>query len=760
MPTASIEHAAQVVSNHIGTLAEENEMLKRANQALAAERDALPQERDALATGRNAWERAWNAWAREREALMGNGVILERNKLRAENETLAAHNARLTAHADELAAHNRRLTGRNDELVEQRDRAAAQRDMLMKSGDVVVHARNKLKQENAELERENERLGRENTQWGRDAGRLMELNTAYEAEHYTLTGRYEALKIANASLTARNEELEGLERRSKDAIRELEQTIDLLKVVELELLKRGDANEEKSDSDAASHEDPVLCDEDVVLLAPEEEEEGSRPDPDAETDTIAIKAELRDDSPIRNGIAVSRAAGNNEIIDLTLDTDDEEDEGGAQAYPTKTAAETVRTSSGLPRRPSAATNASATRTNFFSTSAVVRSSLADTANSVKAAQAIPARSAAIATNGYPSQSSRSKPAIQGRDKPSVVVPVSTSTVAPSPPPIMPAPSLAVEPSTAASNRVLIAGTEFNPAQLKEIVKQNGGSEDRSDRVWGKILGQLLRHDVVGPDSFPGQRWQDRIATLRNYYLRHLMHPDDRKMKLQPGKIGERYDAHGASASASTSSSSEPREDGSATSTSGAHATTFRTVSREPLELPARSTSELPTNPNLSLAITHSQHAPLPISIDPRSSQPPASTVEILDTLPAPQKPNEVLAVVNRDSPPADLADRMDQEMPRVKTEELENGDVSSSFHRPLTEAHIRTMWTYRESIIVCNACSCISGARYEVPLITTWKELAAHSEAIHPDYCDVVLKETRGMSDEQVLQWWEELDQP
>ncbi|KAJ6557515.1 hypothetical protein B0H19DRAFT_1234732 [Mycena capillaripes] len=81
--------------------------------------------------------------------------------------------------------------------------------------------------------------------------------------------------------------------------------------------------------------------------------------------------------------------------------------------------------------------------------------------------------------------------------------------------------------------------------------------------------------------------------------------------------------------------------------------------------------------------------------------------------------------------------------------------------RRLTRTQIEILWTYFEddpSInIVCNPCNSM-GAKYEMPSNTSLDELAAHSEAQHPEHCDALITQTRGMTDPEIHDWLKELD--
>lgn len=48
--------------------------------------------------------------------------------------------------------------------------------------------------------------------------------------------------------------------------------------------------------------------------------------------------------------------------------------------------------------------------------------------------------------------------------------------------------------------------------------------------------------------------------------------------------------------------------------------------------------------------------------------------------------------------------------------------------------------------------------KYEMPSNSTLDKLAAHSEAHHPNHCDVLVTQTRGMTDEEIEEWVKELD--
>ncbi|KAF7336923.1 hypothetical protein MVEN_02128700 [Mycena venus] len=113
-----------------------------------------------------------------------------------------------------------------------------------------------------------------------------------------------------------------------------------------------------------------------------------------------------------------------------------------------------------------------------------------------------------------------------------------------------------------------------------------------------------------------------------------------------------------------------------------------------------------------------------------------------------------------DSAEIELALRIKPEGEEEVRSALEDTPAALQTHpRRLTKTHIEILWTYIEGdrYIVCDACNSI-GSRYELPLNTTLDELATHSEEVHPDYCDALITQTLGMSEEEIQQWLKDLD--
>ncbi|KAK6996833.1 hypothetical protein R3P38DRAFT_3067932 [Favolaschia claudopus] len=82
--------------------------------------------------------------------------------------------------------------------------------------------------------------------------------------------------------------------------------------------------------------------------------------------------------------------------------------------------------------------------------------------------------------------------------------------------------------------------------------------------------------------------------------------------------------------------------------------------------------------------------------------------------------------------------------------------VPLSSHRNLMQIHLEVLWTYCEgaSYIACNPCASMDTPPFEVPLTTSLKDLTSHSEDLHADFCDAILAKTKGMTDEQIREWW------
>ncbi|KAJ7627228.1 hypothetical protein FB45DRAFT_920870 [Roridomyces roridus] len=86
---------------------------------------------------------------------------------------------------------------------------------------------------------------------------------------------------------------------------------------------------------------------------------------------------------------------------------------------------------------------------------------------------------------------------------------------------------------------------------------------------------------------------------------------------------------------------------------------------------------------------------------------------------------------------------------------------SVSFDRPrLRKSHIDILWTSSGelSTLFCMPCNTI-GVTYKMPLETKPADLLEHSETAHRDMCEVIAEQTQGMSDEQVRNWFERIEE-
>ncbi|KAJ7100953.1 hypothetical protein B0H15DRAFT_465441 [Mycena belliarum] len=324
--SASVSVAGTRLPNDISSpLEAENVALKRAAQrslqdisALTAERDALARKvnevsaaveqsnRDAVPTGRDSVIAVIAAYAQ----LQQMNVSLEaRNaELLRENNVLRAERTAVQLAAVRLETQNGALKNRNSELMRLREAEVAQCNRLI-----------------AQAEEREGVLLREKKQLEYDAQRLTELSTALEAAYRKGLGECEALQNANAVLRTEITSPWARDKEIRRTIGRLGESVGLMNT-EDELLRQGEKTsgehaEKREDEDPGpSLEGPIPRTE----MEDAEFSEGSAGNEGAES--VAVKEELHDE------LASDIPRSSEQIIDLTLDSDNEGEESGDDEF--------------------------------------------------------------------------------------------------------------------------------------------------------------------------------------------------------------------------------------------------------------------------------------------------------------------------------------------------------------------------------------------------------------------------------------------
>ncbi|KAJ7461126.1 hypothetical protein FB451DRAFT_489917 [Mycena latifolia] len=700
-----------------GALKNRNNELVHLLGGVVAERNALLLERDpqTLATGQQKIAELEHQNSKLVHLL--GGVIAVRDALLIERDprTLVA----LQEKNAELADQNSTLEQEKTALMRER---YALRGGTLHAQNVTLTTQNEtLKNRNDELLHQRDGLQREKEQLVRDTQALEQSSTALEAERHVLVGECEALKLANDVLTKKVQSLKPQSEETTRTTNGLDDSVCLLQT-DNDLRRRRDQKQGDTEAEGAS-----LSSEEVEIQGADANEGGSREvgAQNGGAGLIIVKQELPDDLPIGSKIRAPKRSGYLEVIDLTLDTDNEEDERGIDAAlpssraatrnPSSTAAGRFQNTSGLAEKHSGRNES---RNNVSLTSKPFESS------STGRPGVSSTRSVRVVLNDSPNQNQ--KAAVPGNERCAQSSAHGKSSVGDLSPNVDPLRRRTVrEPLVQASlsGDINIAGIEIEAARLKDIVMQYDGSEDATDKTWGRILATIVRNEALIPDSFPVERWPDTIGALREYCMHHLFDPEDLKVKSIPGRTLNEHRSRSGSTpkSLSYSPTKKSPEEGHGSKSGDSSAISdltldvqreHRSAVPEPADPPSPATS-LP--PKSLVAIIHTSETSLNPSPLPISAASGSSPLELFSA--SPHEGTDIHSTVQSEevfmeddnSPLAEDARDQVEMMLRVKTEEVEeeaNLDLSAATR--LTQAHIKIMCTYSEdgTTIICNPCSC------------------------------------------------------
>ncbi|KAJ6474002.1 hypothetical protein C8R47DRAFT_711765 [Mycena vitilis] len=362
----------------------------------------------------------------------------------------------------------------------------------------------------------------------------------------------------------------------------------------------------------------------------------------------------------------------------------------------------------------------------------------------------------------------------------------------------------VGPSPSTSTHFLIAGTAFENRQLVELVMHKGGAHCVTQEIWGQILMHLELIARQGHTDFevPRSSWRDTTIALRDHYLRYLLHLErsngkDVSCAIAVTPASSRHNAPSIHPHSASPTVHQP-QDYSANIAPGQHNR----------DAPSESLGITPAGDyDVQVADGHPQTATdNSVEVDnnaPAAEQTPGDPISNTITDEVPGIEPEATASHPRlpdDMAQADDNNEMDlreiEQTLRVETEDvaspvdesirlLEHRDTLDGqigtldeqtgaaetrisedpiitpvpTPRRLTQSHIQILWTFVEGVpdIICNPCNSV-GNTYAMPSDTALGVLAEHSEAFHPDHCDIIVSETQGMTEEEIQEWLQELD--
>ncbi|KAJ7734164.1 hypothetical protein DFH07DRAFT_129711 [Mycena maculata] len=717
-PTAAIDHSAAVIADHIQSLKAQNEALTRAYFMLMQERNALTGARDAL--------------AKERDVQAGQKEVLSEsyNSLWHRYGMLALERDALIGSNGAVRAQNERLTTRNDELLKQRDALALERDTLTLERYKLVRVCDTFKQEAGDL--------------GRLVAELKHSNAGLKIQSDRLGTHNNELKLSNDYLVTNDA---SLKTRNDALLRTIRTRDNLIKRLKLEnqLLKSGRGvfvNRKEWDAPISTAEKPDNTPD------WQQRDSGSPAtralDP---TETSGPEDHTRNHTDSQAGVRISPLT----LVLVPEDSlvgDAENDRRGSAAV---TAVNHV---SGLSR---SAHDVPAVRSD---------------SDSLNIASGIDLVHNVVLEDPSPFFATHQ-------------------------------PRL-VEPSTEAPSQFIIAGVHFENVQLIDIVAQHGGRHNVTERTWGQILAhlKLLAHHYTPNNGFEILPWKDTVNALKDYYMHHLLPSEAPTAKAATARVFN--SGHLKLSSAGSTVRSIPSQELSQPHMeqliSKILSDTLSGEATPPLvPSPCPATEEDSPHPRLEPSTSRASESPVSCRINPGVASPSIQTrgntrkvgpVEEANVLPV-----EVEGGSRTDSESPDgQSDAMDAEAIQAELAPKENGDGFQTPELPvlpdrntdkmeevyvavekikerdvlddpqenlthLTQSHMNILWTHCEgtTVIVCNACGSL-GAAYEVESNTELRELITHSETAHPEFCEVLMEETRGMTDEQMKQWFQELD--
>ncbi|KAJ7089994.1 hypothetical protein C8R44DRAFT_990815 [Mycena epipterygia] len=656
---------------------------------------------------------------------------------------LAYARAALSKEKDNTASQKALLAGRDIELARQSKmlaELAAVRNALVASNTAVQMQNGALKNRNDDLVSQLH-IWKDSLAGYKHA--MTRTITALEESSKGLVNQKERLERSNDQLTAENSML-----RAKEAelLRKISAMADSIRQLESEnaSLKMGGAHGNRADSpmaeDAAKDNDagPVLQRGGDASEIMQHEENIT------ESQMVVVKPEPRSESSISIPVAFSQKGGDTEVIDLTLDSDDECDVDIPSSPPKNARAYAAE----KPKTPAQEPNGH-TALNSDGQHITVGSKSSDLYPPQASTQK---RDTISASHGAIPALNMVQPSI-----------LDSAPISHQPCVVKPVPGLL--------DRFTIADSEFETARFVELVVQNGGGPNATDSTWKNIVKQLLTPQAQNlSNSLRIQSWEETVMALKDFYTVHILHSN---MNIQDSNMQNNSQlGSAASTPASRTEKSPEPQAGQATSQSVLHPV-VRELQPINISLQFEAPPEIPRSQTPGLLekaspvqmpnvhgkdVAEARVGPVSVSVTENTKMGSITNSCMSSPESTSQTPDPVSPTTRDNSRTGDETTDTDEPMPLRKTNELKDAILLSAPGR-LTQAQIEILWTYCEGdpFIDCNVCRA-DGKRYKIGLNTTLEELAEHSEVEHRRVSEIILSQTLGMSCAEAQEWWKKYD--
>jgi len=178
-------------------------------------------------------------------------------------------------------------------------------------------------------------------------------------------------------------------------------------------------------------------------------------------------------------------------------------------------------------------------------------------------------------------------------------------------------------------------------------------------------------------------------------------------------------------------------------------------------------SRVPSDDSRPKSILRERDAPAPAMAD----HPAEQAADETPTTQEPSAPSEDLGMDIVSAPPCPitpiLADPAEcKNTPRPTKVKVEASDFYGPqlpsilpCARRLNQTHLDELFPTdgNQPVLVCTVCMILE-SHYECPADTPLEELSAHVEKHHPEFFEAILEKTKGMTDEEIVEWFKGLD--
>ncbi|KAJ7504848.1 hypothetical protein B0H11DRAFT_1979608 [Mycena galericulata] len=476
--TVSRPATTAAVTKHTMASQVVNQALVHKNSMLAHSRDALTNERDSLAAQKHALSRRYDMLRQQHDVL-----VADRDAHIASGQALATQNEQLRAMNDKLIAssqQNERLKSRNDELVGVRIALEAERDTLTQDRSALQRTCDALKVEKADLIRL--------------AAELKQSNAVLKTQNSDLAAQNHTLKLSNVYLKTNVTALTSRADAFWRTIGILEQSAGLFKL-QSESLKGRISSLENANRSLKTENEALKTERGVRTHRQEWDEPvkgtvGPNPAQQNSGVTLTRRAASRSKDRVGNGDKTAVHVG-------------------------KSLSPAIPNGKSGSRSPSAGNTQKPHVTELLPISQIENPP--GIHQNYPSASTSHSRDLAQQTNGISTRHSRAQVDSAHNVAAKDLLPSTDD-------------ARLVEPLSGVSGRFTVAGIEFETARLIEVVVQNGGGLNATDKTWGQILAhlQLITQLEMPQESFKMQHWNDTVKALQKYYMQHLLHLEDRK----------------------------------------------------------------------------------------------------------------------------------------------------------------------------------------------------------------------------------------